>query len=62
MSESYITTGATGPLRTETIERAPQAGTRFTPLRSTIVVRDRATRPDDGETLSPLVPVRRRNT
>ena len=64
MSESYLTTGTAAPLQAEAVSEVaqdtPQAGVRFTPLRSAIVVRDRAGRPDTEETMSPLVPVRRR--
>mgnify|MGYP001828174062 CR=1 FL=1 len=66
MSESYVTTGTPAPLPADAVaevaQDTPQAGVRFTPLRSAIVVRDRAARPDTGETMSPLVPVRRRTT
>ncbi|BAQ16550.1 hypothetical protein [Methyloceanibacter caenitepidi] len=62
MSESYIVTETTTPLRTEAIKEAPKAGVRFTPLRSAIVVRDSNAHADAGETLSPLVPVRRQHT
>ncbi|ODR94972.1 hypothetical protein AUC70_04180 [Methyloceanibacter stevinii] len=62
MSESYAVTEATTPLRAEAIKETPKAGARFTPLRSAIVVRDRDVPADAGETLSPLVPVKRDHT
>ncbi|MDJ0512011.1 MAG: hypothetical protein QNJ62_01055 [Methyloceanibacter sp.] len=60
MSESYVTTETTAPHRAEALQGTQQTGVRFTPLRSAIVVRDDAAHASTEETLSPLVPVPRR--
>jgi hypothetical protein len=62
MSENYITTESTPALRADAVEDTAPTSSRFTPLRSAIVVRERNARAGAGETLSPLLPVRRQHT
>ncbi|ODS00694.1 hypothetical protein AUC68_13975 [Methyloceanibacter methanicus] len=62
MSESYVTTESASPLRSKAVEATPQTGARFTPLRSAIVVRAPSPRTESGDSLSPLVPLRRPKT
>ncbi|GFO80903.1 hypothetical protein [Methyloceanibacter sp.] len=60
MSESYVITESPSPRLGKTDAPAQPGNPRFTPLRSNIVPRDRTPATSREETLSQLVPVRRR--
>lgn len=60
MSESYIIAESPSPLRGKSDAPVQPTNSRFTPLRSNIVPRDHQPATGQEETLSRLVPVRRR--